>query len=44
MTSRFAGRIQWIGFQNQSGQDVPPFSIVEAAGWECPIRAAPTSV
>ena len=36
MTSRFAGRIQWIGFQNQSGQDIPPFSFVEASGWTMP--------
>jgi hypothetical protein len=33
---RFAGRIQWITFENQSGKDIPPFSIIEASGWEMP--------
>jgi hypothetical protein len=36
LTSRFAGRIRWIGFENQSGQDIPPYSIVEASGWQMP--------
>jgi hypothetical protein len=36
LTSRFAGRIHWIAFENQSGQDIPPFSIIEAAGWQMP--------
>ncbi len=36
LTSRFAGRIRWIGFENQSGEDIPPFSIVEASGWQMP--------
>jgi hypothetical protein len=30
---RPAGRIEWVKFQNNSGQDIPPFSIVEATGW-----------
>ncbi len=36
LTSRFAGRIRWIGFENQSGQDIPPYSIIEASGWQMP--------
>jgi len=36
LSRRFAGRIHWIGFENQSGQDIPPFSIIEASGWAMP--------
>jgi hypothetical protein len=36
LSSRFAGRIRWIGFQNQSGQSIPPYSIIEASGWQMP--------
>jgi hypothetical protein len=36
LSSRFAGRIRWIGFENQSGQDIPPYSIIEASGWQMP--------
>jgi hypothetical protein len=36
LTTRFAGRIQWIGFQNQSGQDIAPFSIIQASNWAMP--------
>jgi hypothetical protein len=31
-----AGRIEWVGFQNQSGQNIPPFSIIQARGWQMP--------
>jgi hypothetical protein len=36
LSRRFAGRIRWIGFENQSGTDIPPYSIVEASGWQMP--------
>src|SRR5271154_4933434 len=36
LTSRFAGRIRWIGFANQSGQEIPPYSIITASSWETP--------
>jgi hypothetical protein len=33
---RFAARIEWTGFINQSGQDIPPFSIIQALSWQAP--------
>jgi hypothetical protein len=33
---RFAGRIEWVGFINQSGQDIPPFSVIQALSWQAP--------
>jgi hypothetical protein len=33
---RFAARIEWTGFINQSGQDIPPFSVIQAQSWQAP--------
>ena len=33
---RFAARIEWTGFINQSGQDIPPFSVIQALSWQAP--------
>jgi hypothetical protein len=33
---RFAARIEWTGFINQSGQDIPPFSVIQARSWQAP--------
>jgi hypothetical protein len=40
---RFAYKIPWVMFRNDSGQTIPPYSVIAAVEWFCPDPSSPLS-